>query len=140
MLVQQRNLLEQALDGFRSLHQAISGREESLSSEKNLPILRNSYFGEADTLFELGRWEDAIQAYRNAASRFLNRPESLEALAQMAVCHRKVGREFEAKKTLAQAEQVLRRIPPEYDSQFVATTRASRQEWQDLLGWLKDWD
>ena len=36
-----------------------------------------SYFGEADTLFELGRWEEAIQAYRNAASRFLNRPESL---------------------------------------------------------------
>ncbi|MEZ6133709.1 MAG: tetratricopeptide repeat protein [Pirellulaceae bacterium] len=141
LMQQRRLLLEQALADFRALHQSINDKEAASSfNDRNLPILRNCYFGEADTLFDLGRWEDAISAYRNVASRFLNRPESLEALAQMSICHRKLGREFEAKKTLAQAEQVLKRIPPEYDSHFVDFTRADRGQWQNLLGLMKTWD
>ncbi len=136
-----RELLEKSLDAFRSLHQTINGAMDAGGpSEQTLAILRNAYFGEADSLFELGRWEDAILAYRNAASHFLNQPESLEALVQLAVCHRKLGREFEAKKTLAQAEQVLRRIPADYDARFVSSTRANRQEWEELIGWLRKWN
>jgi tetratricopeptide (TPR) repeat protein len=134
-------LLEQAFESFRSLHQDINADKDLAgNSDKTANLLRNSYFGEADTLFDLERWEEAILAYRNTASRFLNRPESLEALSQMAICHRKLGREFEANKTLVQAEQVLRRIPPEFDNKFVVYTRADRQAWKELLGWLKTWD
>jgi tetratricopeptide (TPR) repeat protein len=136
-----RQLLEKSLEAFRGLHQTINSQAESGSPpETTLAIVRNCYFGEADMLFELGRFEEAILAYRNAASRFLNQPESLEALVQLAVCHRKLGREFEAKKALAQAEQVLRRIPADYDARFVSSTRANRQEWGDLIGWLRTWD
>lgn len=138
---QRRQLLETALESFRQLHQEINSRQDaSANFEQTLAIVRNSYFGEADSLFDLERWEEAIGAYHNAASRFLNQPESLEALVQLALCHRKMGREFEAKKALAQAEQVLSRVPAEYDSRFVSFTRASRQEWVELIGWLRKWD
>jgi len=136
-----RQLLEKSLEAFRGLHQTINHQGESGSPpEATLAVVRNCYFGEADVLFELGRFEEAILAYRNAASRFLNQPESLEALVQLAVCHRKLGREFEAKKALAQAEQVLRRIPADYDARFISSTRANRQEWGELIGWLRTWD
>jgi tetratricopeptide (TPR) repeat protein len=136
-----RRLLEKSLEAYRNLYQTINNEAESGSpAEATLSIVRNCYFGEADVLFELGRFEEAILAYRNAASRFLNQPESLEALVQLAVCHRKLGREFEAKKALAQAEQVLRRIPADYDARFVSSTRANRQEWGELIGWLRTWD
>ena len=138
---ERRELLENAMQEFREIHQTItSSADLAAPGDSNVAILRNCYFGEADALYDLGRWDEAIQAYRNAASRFLNQPESLEALVQMAECHRKMGREFETKKTLVQAEQVLRRIPPEYDSHFVAYTRTDRQGWDDLITWLRTWD
>ena len=103
-------------------------------------IVRNCYFGEADTLCDLGRYDEAILAYRMAASHYSNQPEALEALVQIADCHREMGRESDAQKTLRQAEQVLERIPPELDGRFISCTRGSRQSWEERLGWLKQWD
>ncbi len=140
-LQQRRQLLEQALSEFRDLQQTIMREQESLTlSEETTALLRNGYFGEADTLYELGRWDEAIAAYQNVASRFLNKPESLEALLQMSQCYHKLGQEDVAQRVLAQAEQVLGRIPTEYDPQFVLLTRASRAGWSDLLGSLRKWD
>jgi tetratricopeptide (TPR) repeat protein len=141
LLQQRRSLLEQALAEYRGLHVKISDRNEYRSANDEMnALLRNCFFGEADTLFELSRWEEASDAYRRVASRYLNQPESLEALVQLAICHRKLGREFEAKKTLAQAEQVLKRIPAEQEQRFVAHTRASRPEWERLITWLQKWN
>ena len=140
LMQQRRLLLEDALNDFSQLRKTIAQHQESLTlSEQTSALLRNCYFGEADTLYELGRWEEAIVAYQNVASRFLNKPESLEALVQMAQCHRKLGQSQIADRILAQAEQVLSRIPPELDAQFVSVTRTSRDGWNDLLGALRKW-
>jgi tetratricopeptide (TPR) repeat protein len=141
LMQQRRLLLEQALDEFRNLRLTITQRQESLMlPEQTNALIRNSYFGEADTLYDLGLWEEAVTAYQNVASRFLNKPESLEALLLMSQCHRKLGQEEIAKRILAQAEQVLVRIPAEFDGQFVSLTRTSRAGWSDLLGSLRSWD
>lgn len=141
LMQQRRQLLEQALLEFRKLYQAINLEQESLSlSEEASALIRNCYFGEADTLYELGRWDEAVAAYQNVASRFLNKPESLEALLQMSECYRKLGQDDVAKRVLSQAEQVLVRIPTEYDPQFVRLTRTTRAGWTDLLGSLRKWD
>ncbi|MEZ6152068.1 MAG: tetratricopeptide repeat protein [Pirellulaceae bacterium] len=141
LLQQRRQLLEQALSEFRNLHQTITREQESLTlPEETTALLRNCYFGEADALYELNRWEEAINAYQNVASRFLNKPESLEALLQMSQCYHKLGQDAVAQRVLAQAEQVLTRIPAEYDPQFGHLTRASRTGWSDLLGSLRKWD
>lgn len=140
LLLQRRQLLEQALADYRDLHRSIREQESMTLSEDNNVLVRNCYFGEADTLFELSRWDEAITAYQNVASRFLNKPESLEALLQMAECYRKLGQDNVAKRMLTQAEQVLARIPEEYDPQFSRLTRTTRSGWSDLLGSLRKWD
>lgn len=140
LLLQRRQLLEQALADYRDLHRTIREQESMTLSEDNNVLVRNCYFGEADTLFELARWDEAITAYQNVASRFLNKPESLEALLQMAECYRKLGQDNVAKRMLTQAEQVLARIPEEYDPQFTRLTRTTRSGWTDLLGSLRKWD
>ncbi len=141
LLHQRRQLLEQALADYRKLHQTIIQEQDSLTLSADTNVLvRNCYFGEADTLFELGRWDEAIAAYQNVASRFLNKPESLEALLQMSECYRKLGQKDVAKRVLTQAEQMLGRIPQEYDPEFIRLTRTTRSGWSDLLGSLSKWD
>ncbi len=141
LMQQRRQLLEQALVEFKKLRTAITQSQDTLTlSEQTSALIRNCHFGEADTLYDLDRWDEAIAAYQNVASRFLNRPESLEALMQMAQCHRRLGQDDVAKRVLAQAEQVLTRIPPEYNAQFVSLTRTTRDGWSDLLGSLRSWD
>ncbi len=138
LLHQRRELLEQALEQFRALHQSINRTQQEIQAQdKYVALIRNSYFGEADTLFDLERWEEAIQAYRNVTARFINQPESLEALLQMAHCYRKLGKELEATQVLTTAQQVLVRIPPESDARFVAVTRGSRADWVRMIDLMR---
>lgn len=141
LMQQRRQSLEQAVVEYSQLRRTITQHQESLIlSDQTSALIRNCYFGEADTLYELGRWDEAISAYQNVASRFLNKPESLEALLQMSQCHRKLGQKDMADRILVQAEQVLLRIPPELDTQFVSLTRTNRVGWTELLGSLRSWD
>lgn len=131
---QWRRLMEESVNQFRSLLSSIQVAKET----DNLApaILRNCYFGEADALVALGRFDEAIQAYRGAASYYVNQPEALEALVEVAACHKKMGRDREAQKAIRQAQQVLQRIPSEHDTRFVSTTRGDRKQWQDKLDWM----
>lgn len=141
LLQQRRDRLEEALDEFRALHDAINQNVEFMDSQdKTAALLRNCYFGEADTLYELGNWEQAIAAYQSVTARFMNQPESLEALLQMAHCYRKLGKDNDAKKMLATAKQVLARIPNELDHRFTSVTRTSRDEWGKLINMMQGWD
>jgi TolA-binding protein len=140
LLQQRRALLETALDEFQALHTELTAKQEVEGlTDQDKSILRNSYFGEADALFELGRYEEAILAYRNVGNRFLNQPEALEALIQIAQCQRRLGQNEMAKRTLVQAEQVLKRIPADFDPKFPLLTRSSRADWQQLIAWMQTW-
>jgi TolA-binding protein len=100
--------------------------------ERNL--LRNSYFLLADTLFDLGKYEDAIHAYSSATNRYQQQPEALEAFVQIASCYRQLNEHAKARGTLEQAKVMLRRIPA--DAEFTKTTRYDRDEWAALLDLL----
>ena len=65
----------------------------------------------------------------------LDDPESLEAHVQIATCYRRLRRPNEARGTLEQARVVLQRIRA--DADFLRTTRLDRQQWDELLGWLR---
>ena len=97
-------------------------------------ILRNCYFAKADVLFEQQEYEAAAAAYGSAANRFHNRPESLEALVQIARCQRELGRRDLARGALERALTTIEQIPPEVD--LTQTTRYDRTSWLDLLNWL----
>ena len=137
---QGRDLLQSALEEFQDLRFRLNEMQERESlSVLHMGLLRSAFFGEADCLFMLERFDEALTAYRSAASRFLNRPEALEALTQVARCQYKLNRPDEAKRTLAQAEQVLQRIPAEHDEEFSRRTRYDRGQWKAALAWLKAW-
>ena len=54
---------------------------------------------------------------------------------QIASCYRRLNRPQEARGTLEQARVVLQRIRP--DADFTRATRLDRQQWTDLLAWLR---
>lgn len=138
---EENELLEKAATEYRRLHQRVSALADSKSATVvDEAILRNAHFGEADTLLQLSRFDEAIESYRLAAAKFPNQPETLEALVQIAECHRKMGRDLDAQKTIRQAESVLQRIPTELDARFVSVTRGDRNHWQKILGTLKEWN
>lgn len=130
---QLQNDLTSAVSEYTRLIEKLADDKESQRAAVDLKILRNCYFNRADALFDLGRLEEAIQAYSAATNRYQHEPEALEAYVQIATCYRRLQRYAEARGTLEQARVVLERIKP--DANFAATTRFDRQQWVQLLEW-----
>lgn len=129
--------LTAALAGFISLRRDMAQREEEQSlNDAQRAMLRNCYVAEADTLFELQRYEQAADAFRAVSLRYMNEPPALEAMLGQSRCLRQLNRNREARLVIRQAAVVLSRIPPEAEDQFVKTSRYDRKRWQELLAWL----
>ncbi|MEZ6088273.1 MAG: hypothetical protein R3C05_09665 [Pirellulaceae bacterium] len=99
-------------------------------------MLRNCYLGEADALMELRNYDEAIATYRAAINRFINEPIALEALVQQARCFEMLGNDDDMQRVLKQAQQILDRIPTEFDDRFATTTRYNRAGWINFLQWM----
>jgi tetratricopeptide (TPR) repeat protein len=130
---QVQNDLTAAVGEYTRLIEKLADDQESQRAVLDLKILRNCYFNRADALFDLGRFEEAIQAYSAATNRYQHEPEALEAYVQIATCYRRLQRYAEARGTLEQARVVLERI--RNDADFARTTRFDRQQWIQLLEW-----
>lgn len=126
--------LETAIRLYTEIITQLTDQHESQRNPVELKILRNAYFGRADALFDLGRYDEAIQAYSAATNRYQHEPEALEAYVQIAACYRRLKKWSEARGTLEQARLVLTRIRP--DAQFTQATRLDRAGWGQLLEWL----
>ncbi len=133
-VLQYRNLVKNARSTFEQIRMGMNDIEIGLIPSSSLrSLLRNSYFAEADLTFQLQDYENALPLYRSVANRFLGEPESLEALTQAAECLKKLGRNEEGIRVIAQAREILAQIPANQDAKFVSVTRFSRQQWSDLL-------
>ncbi|MBW3598422.1 MAG: tetratricopeptide repeat protein [Planctomycetes bacterium] len=131
--------LAKAVNAYSELIDRLTWREKS--TEVNAAaapltavergMLRNAYFGRADALFDLGRYEEAIRAYTLAANRYQNEPSALEAFLQIAACHRRMRRPAEARGVLEQAKVILSRLDPGAD--FLGATRYGPGQWEELL-------
>ncbi len=129
--------LTAALAGFTALRQNLASQEEELPlGESQEAMLRNCYVAEADTLFELGRFEQSAEAFRGVSLRYMNAPPALEAMLGQARCLRELNRPQEARLVIRQANVILKRIPPESEDSFLKTTRYDRKRWKELLNWL----
>lgn len=129
--------LQIALDRFVDLRRQLVAREE----EARLPphqdaILRNCFMAEADTLREMNRLDEAIDAYRVVELRYINEPTSLEAILGRSGCAKDLGRRRESDLLVKQASVVLSRIPAEWNERFAELTRFDREGWEDYLTWM----
>ena len=132
---QMRDYLQNAAQTHRQLQLQLARKQNSTElSRVEEKLLRNTYFAYADTLFSLGEYEQAINAYTAATNHCQHDPEALEALLQIASCYRRLDAPAEARGTLLQAESVLARLRQDVD--FAKTTRCSRDQWTELIGWL----
>jgi tetratricopeptide (TPR) repeat protein len=120
---------EQELDGIlmRQEQRPLTPLEEA--------ILRNCFFARGAILFQLGRYQDAIQAYASVTNRYQQRPEVLEAYVQIAACYRRLGQTDEARSTLQQAKYALNHLPESVS--FDETSNYNRQEWGRLFDTLE---
>lgn len=132
---QKKDLLIQARKAYSRLRQEIlADRDASRALVSNLDdLLRNSFFGEADLYFNEEEYEEALIAYTDAANRFINEPESLEARKQIALCQRKLGRIADCRRSLELARDSLQRIPADQDAKFKAVTPHDRAGWDRYL-------
>lgn len=90
--------------GYRELIALLTVKQEqSELSGIEYRILRNCYFARADALYDMQRYEEAIDAYSNATNRYQQEPEALEAYVQIANCHRRKSRPAEARGTIEPA-------------------------------------
>ncbi|MGC4003548.1 MAG: hypothetical protein QM811_10600 [Pirellulales bacterium] len=98
-------------------------------------LLRNCFFDQAATLYELERYDEAIGVYLSMINRYQSEPEVLDAYFQLVACHRKRGRLEEAAAVLEQARIALKRLGKE-TVDFAVTTNHTPIEWQRLIDWM----
>ncbi|HEV3338710.1 MAG TPA: tetratricopeptide repeat protein [Pirellulales bacterium] len=133
---EREQLLEAGLARYEQELNAILLRQERQPlTTLEEAILRNCFFARGDILFDLGRYQDAIQAYASATNRYQQNPEVLQAYVQIAACYRRLGQTAEARSTLEQAKYALKHLAEGVT--FEETSNYNRQEWGQLLETLK---
>jgi TolA-binding protein len=129
---QVHDYLAAAISRYEPLQDSLSHRaQQNEISANERAVLRNTYFGLAAALFDLGRFNDAIAVYSKVVNQYRNEPEVLEALLQIAVCWKRLDRPVQAQGAIAQAKATLSRLDKQTD--FKQTTNYTRDEWQQLL-------
>jgi tetratricopeptide (TPR) repeat protein len=100
-------------------------------------MLRNCYMFEGAVLFDLERYNDAIEAYSNVASLYPDEPFVLETFVQIANCWRRLKEAGKARGSIEQANIALDRLPA--DADFAGATALNRDEWRMLLTDMSKW-
>ena len=125
-------LLETGLARFEQELTSILARQEQRPlTPLEQAILRNCFFARGDILFDLGRYHEAIQAFATITNRYQQRPEVLQAFAQIAACYRRLGQTDNARSTLEQAKYALKHLSD--DLPFGETSCYTRPEWGQLF-------
>lgn len=103
-----RSARQKALYHMQKAEEALVKRQNAVGlTESEQLMLRNCLFGAGNIMLQLGRYSEAIPVFNIAATRYLDRPESLDALLQLALAYRGLGRDRESLPILNRAEVVL---------------------------------
>ena len=128
--------LERAQTYFNQVVSMLDDKPVGELSELNKLYLRNAYFFQADSAFDRGQYEIAIELYDAAARRWDSDPASLVALIQIVNAHCELQQYQEAKVANHHARWQLERIPEQaFDD---PTLPMSRQHWEDWLRWTSE--
>lgn len=129
---ERRGHLLEAMNLFETVRARLQGIDARRLTPVERTSLRNAYFYKADTAFDLGQYDQAIEYYDTAAQRFAEEPISLAAMAQIVSAFIAQGRFAEARKANARARQRLAEFPESaFDSGDLPFTRAHWERWLD---------
>lgn len=128
--------LASAIESYRFVQQALNDRQENQQlSALDQKTLRNCYFAIAAAWFDLGDYEQAIHGYLAASTRYQNEPEALDAYVQIARAYRRLNDPQQARATLRQGGEALKRLAQR--PEFLQVTNFDAQEWKTVFEWLK---
>ena len=97
---------------------------------------RLALFYQADCLFDLGRYAQALPLYEEAAWRYHDDPASLSAYVQVLNSYQRMGRSEDAWTALQRAKQLVHRIPEERFT--LLSAGMTRNKWEKYLGRVAD--
>jgi tetratricopeptide (TPR) repeat protein len=103
--------LARALELMEDVIAALAPHDADTLSDVEKAQLEAGYLYRGDCLFDLGRYAAAIEAYREAAWRFENRPAAVSATLQIVQCHQRLGQAEEARSALARLGWLLKKTP-----------------------------
>lgn len=130
-----RAFLEKSYSHYDAVQREIS--RMGGGSELDKAMLRNCYMLKGSVLFDLGRYQEAVDEYSNVSALYQNDPFVLETLVQISSCWRRLGEPEKARGNIEQAIVALERMPR--DADFLVSTTRSRREWESLLEEIKTW-
>jgi tetratricopeptide (TPR) repeat protein len=130
-----RNLKVKALAAFDQARTALE--RQAASGELTLlqeSVLRNTCFARAALLKQLGRLDEALDAYTALINRYQHSPAVLDAYVQAAAIYLEQRQEAKARNAIAAAQSALKRMP---DNGLVKDlTGESKADWERYLAWL----
>jgi TolA-binding protein len=134
-LHEQRNrYLDQARDYFARAIDFYSAVPEERRARLDQLYLRQCWLYQADCLYDMARYEEAIHLYELAALRYQLTPTALAAFNQVINCHLKLGQADEARATAQRARWQLREMPAEVFA--TSPTSLSHSQWESWFAWL----
>jgi tetratricopeptide (TPR) repeat protein len=126
--------VEEAAQLFGRLVHRFEVREESELDELEALFLRYARLYEADCLFELGRYAEALKKYERAAWIYRESPSALAAYGQIINCHMFLGQTTEARAALRRARHLMEAVP---ETRFAdPALSGTRTEWEQYFNWL----
>lgn len=108
-----RSRLKKALADYLHVRSALASVDEPTLSELDQTYLRATYLYIGDCLFDLGRFDEAVEAYREAAWRYENDPIAVAAAMQVVHCFDRLGKVDEARAALGRMRWLVEKIPKE---------------------------
>ena len=98
-----------------------------------------SHFYQADCLYDLGDYRNAVRLYDAAAGRYQNDPSALAAYVQIVNAYCAMGKLPEAKNANERAKWLLRKMPAgAFDATGSGGPPMSKQYWEQWLRWTND--
>lgn len=130
-----QNLKVKAVAAFDQARSALE--RQAASGELTLlqeSVLRNTCFARAAVLKQLGRLDEALDAYTVLINRYQHSPAVLDAYVQAAAIYLEQRQEAKARNAIAAAQSALKRMP---DNGLVKDlTGESKADWERYLAWL----
>ena len=135
MRAEMRSRLERATELFAELARSFERTGEQELNDLDGLVLKQSRFYQADCLFELGRYQEAVALYETAAFVYRDEPAALSAYVQVINCRLSLGQSEEAQAALRRAQYLLKIMPDRvFEEDAVGQ---NRKEWERFLDWLE---
>ncbi|UCG33045.1 MAG: tetratricopeptide repeat protein [Phycisphaerales bacterium] len=136
LLSEHKRRLRRAHDLFAQAAAEFEKERTDLSEKAREEYLHLSLSYQADCLFDLGLYGQALPLYEEISWRRHHSPTALSAYIQIVSCYQRMGQMNEAVTALKRAKQLVGRIP---EDRFEQTTGGmTRREWELFLARVED--